>query len=496
MPDVRVRFAPSPTGFLHVGGARTALFNWLFARNHGGKFILRIEDTDEVRSTQESVGAILSGMTWLGLDWDEGPDPSGEGEKGPFGPYSQMSRQDLYRNYAHDLVSQGKAYPCFCSPQELESMRTKALLAKQNPGYDGRCRDLKDARRKELESQGRKPVIRLKTPVEGATRFEDIVRGPVTFDNALQDDFVLLKASGVPTYNFAVVVDDYLMKISHAIRGDDHLSNTPKQLLLYDALGWGDFAKGLKWAHLSMILGPDGSRLSKRHGATSVEEYRSLGYLPEALLNYLALLGWSTEDSQQLFGKDELIKKFSLERCGKSAATFDPQKVLWMNGEYIRQADPVRLAELAMPYLKEAGLSGDKKLAAQCVKLEQEKFKLLTDVPKRLDFLLSDKYAIDQAAVDKAFGKPGVPDLLKGLMEKLRNAPSFASAGLEKLFRDYAAEKAVKTSPLFHSARAATSGRMEGPSLFHYLELLGKEKTLARMESALKDAANKPRAAP
>jgi glutamyl-tRNA synthetase len=484
MSNIRVRFAPSPTGFLHIGGARTALYNWLFARKMGGTFILRIEDTDEARSTEESVNAIFNGMRWLGLDWDEGPTKGGD-----CGPYFQMERLDLYKKYADQLINDGKAYHCYCSTEELEAMRSKATAEKRSPKYDGRCRQLSDAQKKEYEAQGRKPVVRLKAPHEGVTKFEDIVRGPVSFENALLDDLVLIKASGVPTYQFAVVIDDYEMTITHVLRGDDHLSNTPRQILVYEALGWGDFVKNLKFAHFSMILGADGARLSKRHGATAVEEYQKEGFLPQAMLNYLALLGWSTEESQQIFEKDELVQKFSLERCGKSAGVFDPAKLLWMNGEYIRKTNVEDLTKLAMPFIREAGLipAGDVPeermgFIKACVALEHEKVALLKEIPGKIDFLMNDEFVLDPQAVEKILKTAGIVTLAGELKERMAALTDFSAANLEKLFRDFAAEKNMKTSPIFHAVRVMTSGRAQGPSLFHYLELLGKEKSLTRLE--------------
>jgi len=484
MQKVRLRFAPSPTGFLHIGGARTALFNWLYARKVGGTFILRIEDTDEARSTGESVDAIFRGMEWLGLTWDEGPNKGGD-----FGPYFQMQRLDLYKKYADQLIQSEAAYHCYCTPEELEAMRTRAMLAKRPPKYDGRCRSLTQTQREELEKTGKKAVVRFKTPTQGVTEFDDYVRGHVSFENALLDDFVLLKTSGVPTYQFAVVVDDYSMQITHVIRGDDHLSNTPRQILVFKALGWDDFVNNLKFAHLSMIMGPDGSRLSKRHGATSVEEYKKLGYLPEALLNYLSLLGWSTDDSQQLFEKEDLIQKFSLERCGKSAAIFDPQKLLWMNGEYIRKSKIEDLTQKSLPFLKEAGLISEEPLSddrlqfiRSCIALEQEKIKLLSDVPKLIDFLLQEDFEWDPKSVEKVLKTPGVLGLLLEIIDRFEKLPQFTATSTEQLCRDFAQEKGLKAGAIFHPVRVATSGRTQGPSLFHYLELMGKEKSIARMQ--------------
>jgi len=480
-PSIRVRFAPSPTGFLHIGGARTALFNWLFARHHQGIFILRIEDTDEVRSTDESVNGILESMKWLGLDWDEGPTPDGRGVKGDYGPYFQMQRLDKYQTACEELIKKGMAYPCYCTPEEVEKMRELALLAKRPPKYDGRCRNLTTEERGAKEREGRKKSIRFKTPHDGHTRFTDLVRGSLDFENALLEDFVIQKTSGVPTYNFACVIDDHQMSISHVIRGDDHLSNTPRQVLVYEALGW----KPPEFAHLAMILGSDGSRLSKRHGATSVTEYRDLGYLPEVLLNYLALLGWGTEDSQQIFTQQEMKEKFSLERCTKSAATFDPAKLLWMNGEYIRKTPPSKLAALAKPFFKDKNIAAvPAKTYEQAVSLELEKVKLLTDVPKLTDFLLWDDYEYREEAVSKVLRAEGAAGILDELAKRFAALGLFDLPGIETLCKALAKEKGVKNGAVFHPLRVAVSGRTEGPSLWHMVEFLGKERTLARIKRA------------
>lgn len=481
-PSIRVRFAPSPTGFLHIGGARTALFNWLFARHHGGTFILRIEDTDEVRSTEESVRGILDSMVWLGLDWDEGPSAvPGEPVKGNSGPYYQMQRLDKYQAACDQLVKEGKAYPCYCTHDEVEKMRELALLQKRPPRYDGTCRRQSVEERARKEAEGRKRSIRFSTPTQGVTRFRDLIHGDKEFENELLEDFVILKTSGVPTYNFACVVDDHAMAISHVIRGDDHLSNTPRQLLIYQALGW----KAPEFAHLAMILGSDGSRLSKRHGATSVTEYRDAGYLPEALLNYLALLGWGTEDSQQLFTQPDMIAKFDIARCGKSASTFDPAKLLWMNGEYLRAKSAHELTALAKPFFLAKDLDkipADRFEAA--VKLEHEKVKLLTDIPRLTDFLLWDEYEYRQEAVDKVLRAAGATDVLDALAKRLETLEPFTAEGIEALCKNLAKERGVKNGATFHPLRVAVSGRTEGPSLFHMVEFLGKESTLQRIERA------------
>lgn len=478
---VRVRFAPSPTGFLHIGGARTALFNWVFARHHRGTLILRIEDTDEVRSTEESLDAIIQGLRWLGLDWDEGPEVGGA-----YGPYFQMQRLGQYRSFLDQLLAKGQAYPCYCTPDELAAMRQTALLAKRPPKYDGRCRRFSAGDRSSRERAGQPSVIRFAMPTEGVTRFHDVVRGDVEFENALLDDFVLLKTSGVPTYNCAVVIDDHAMDITHVIRGDDHLSNTPRQIQLYQALGW----MPPQWAHLSMILGPDGSRLSKRHGATAVTEYQASGYLPEALVNYLALLGWSTEDSQQLFRLPELIGKFSLERCGKSPAIFDPQKLLWMNGEYIRQLPKEALARRALPFLQKAGLVKDpaedttQQLMTRAVALEQDKIKRLDEVPHLTEFFFREEVSYDPAAVDQVLKAEGADRVLEDLAQRLDAQADFSEQWAEQVCRQYAKERGIATGKVFHPLRVAVSGRTQGPSLFGLLAVLGKSRVVARLRHA------------
>ena len=475
---VRTRFAPSPTGFLHIGGARTTLYSWLFARRHGGDFILRIEDTDEVRSTDDSVVAILDSIKWLGLSWDEGP-VDGQADKGPHAPYFQMKRVHIYRKYLDQLVAEGKAYRCYCTKEELDEMRRIATLEKRPPRYDGRCRALSDAARKDLEAQGKKFSIRFKMPVEGATVVDDKIRGKVSFENKLLQDLVIWKSTDGPTYNFCCVIDDHLMELSHVIRGDEHLSNTPSQIQIYYALGWTPPA----FAHLSMILGPDGSKLSKRHGATSVLEYRDQGYLPHTMRNYLALLGWSNAESQQLFTDADLTAQFNLEGCQKSPATFDTVKLQWMNGEYIRQTPLPELVELAKPFLEKAGLVGlPGPSFEKTVALEKEKFKLLSEIPTLIEFFYKPVATTEKAA--KVLGGPGVKDVLLGLAGALKDFAPFEEKALEVRIRKFVEEKALKAGQVFHPLRAAVSGRTEGPTLFLMLEIMGKEQVLARLNDA------------
>ena len=450
---VRTRFAPSPTGFLHIGGVRTTLFNWLFARHHKGIFVLRIEDTDEVRSTEDSVTAILDSIRWLGLDWDEGPIDL-KTDRGPFGPYYQMRRLDHYNKCLKQLLDEGKAYPCYCSKEDLDAIRRLAQLEKRPPRYDGRCRNLTDKQRKDKEAAGQKASVRFMMPSGGSTIVPDLIRGNVSFDNNLQQDFVIQKTTGGPTYNFACVVDDHLMEITHVIRGDEHLSNTPSQIQIYQALGW----QPPKFAHLSMILGPDGSKLSKRHGATSVLEYKQQGFLPATLRNYLALLGWSTTDSQQLFTPEELVARFDLDGCQKSPATFDPVKLTWMNGEYIRKMPVPELIREASAFLQAAGLpTADGSPAVErAVALEHEKYKRLDEIPALIDFFYKP-VEFSPKAMDKVLRVPGAKEVLLALASELASFSPFDDKALEAKIRQFCAERGLKTGQVFHPLRAATT---------------------------------------
>ena len=482
--NIRVRFAPSPTGDLHIGGVRTALFNWLYAKKEKGTFILRIEDTDEARSTDQSTSIIIDALNWLQLNWQEGPG----NELPEYAPYYQMKRKELgiYQKYIDILIEKGFAYKCYCTPEEVEKMRQQALLSKLPPKYNGHCANLTEEEKQQKEKEGRTAVIRFKMPKEGNIEFNDIVRGHVSFENALLDDFVLMKANGVPTYNFACVVDDYLMKITHVVRGDDHISNTPRQLNIFKALGW----EMPQFAHLSMILGSDGARLSKRHGHTSVLEYRREGYLREALINYLALLGWSTSDSQQLFEHDELIEKFSLDRCNSSPATFDLTKLLWMNGEYIRKKSVDEIYDLFMDWIKftqqESIIENwDKTLLKKAIELEHEKIKLIKDIPALVEFFFKE-LEFDETAVNKVFLSEKTRDSAKiVLTETLNRLPKeelFTPESLEQFARNLAVEKEIKTGQVFHPIRVAVSGRTQGPSLFHMMEVMGKDEVLNRIQ--------------
>lgn len=481
---IRVRFAPSPTGHLHIGGLRTALFNYLFAKKEGGTFILRIEDTDEERSTQESVDAIYQGLMWAGLTWDEGPMPDG-GIKGNFPPYYQAQRADIgiYKKYIDQLLAEGKAYKCYCTPEELEDMRQKAHAEHRPPRYPGKCRNLTKEQQAELEAQGRKYVIRFKMPSEGETVFNDLIRGEVKFANRDLYDLVIQKTSGYPTYNFACVIDDHLMEMTHIIRGDDHISNTPAQIQMYRALGW----KEPIFAHLSMIHGPDGTKLSKRHGDTSVMEYKKQGFLPEAMINYLALLGWSTPDSQQLFAPGELERKFDIKGCQKSPAVFDTVKLMWMNGDYIRQLTPKELLKRAEPFIEEAGVAKgvNEDRLEQIVALEQEKYKTLREIPGLISFFFTDEVKFDEEAVNKVFKAETAKKALELMIEKYGALEDFTEHSLEQTARAAAKEAGLKAGQIFHPVRVAVSGRTNGPTLFKMLEYMGKDMVLKRMKAAL-----------
>jgi len=469
---VRVRFAPSPTGALHLGGGRTALFNWLFARHNQGKFILRIEDTDRTRSTQEALAAIFDGLEWLGLDWDEGPRAGGN-----FGPYLQTERLKIYQNYVQQLLAEGKAYYCFCSPEELAEKRKQAEARKEAPRYDGKCRKLSSEEIKKSKDSGIPCVIRFFLPAGQTTVVEDMIRGKVEFENDVLDDFVILKSDGFPTYNFAAVVDDHLMEITHVIRGDDHLSNTPRQILLYQALGWSLPA----FAHIPMILGPDKARLSKRHGATSVIDYKDQGYLPEAMLNYIAKLGWGHKD-QEIFSRQELIDLFSLEGVGKNPAIFNFEKLNWLNGHYIRSALPERIVDLCEPLLITAYGNHDLAYITKVVKLFLDRIKLIPEIVPLTEYFFKDKYPFEEKAVNKYLKDPQTPQILSTLKERLAKVEPFTREEIEKVFKALAEELKVKLGVLIHPCRAQVSGRSETPPMYDVLEVLGKEKVISRLK--------------
>ncbi len=462
MSQVILRFAPSPTGFLHIGGARTALFNWLLARNQGGRFILRIEDTDQVRSTRESIDAILEGMTWLGLDWDEGP-------------VYQTDRMAMYREHAERLLRENKAYYCYCTPEELEEKRQKALQEKRKPKYDGTCRRL------QAPVPGRTPAIRFKAPQEGKTVLRDLIKGTVEFENAEMDDLVILRSDGWPTYNFSVVVDDATMGITHVIRGDDHVNNTPRQILLYQAFGY----PLPQFAHVPMILGADKGRLSKRHGATSVMAYKDMGYLPQALVNYLVRLGWSYGD-QEVFTMGELIQKFSLENVGKSAGVFNPEKLNWLNGVYIRQEKPETLAELLLPFLERKGLKPRATdWLVEIVKTLQERSKTLVEMADMAEFYLRDDFQVDEKAERKHL-LPAIKEPLEIFLGRLESVAEVNEKSLEEMFKEIVAQRNIKLGALAQAVRVALTGKSVSPGIYEVMRILGRDEVLKRLSKAIK----------
>ncbi len=477
--NVRVRFAPSPTGYLHIGGARTALFNWLFARHHGGTFILRIEDTDRTRYQPDALDDLLSSLRWLGLDWDEGPEVGGE-----YGPYFQSQRLDIYQRYARQLVDEGHAYLCYCRPERLAQIREEQRRRKQSiGGYDRHCRTLTAAQRAEAEAEGIVPVVRLKVPLEGQTRFHDVIRGHTVVENATLDDMVLLKSDGFPTYHLANVVDDHLMGITHILRGDEWLPSVPRHVLLYQAFDWPIPV----YAHLPVILSPDGKgKLSKRHGGVAVRDFRQQGYLPEALINFLARVGWSYDDKTEYFTRQELIEKFDLSGVNKSPAAFSYKKLEAMNGHYIRRLAPDDLAERLRPFLAEAGLDLDRDTVRRLVPLVQERLKVLGDVVPLTDTLFVDELSYDPALlIGKKMTAAQSLAALQAARRIIADAPDFADETLEPPLRALADELGLKAGQLFGIIRVAVTGKKVSPPLFGTMSLIGREKVLHRLDVAL-----------
>jgi glutamyl-tRNA synthetase len=464
---VRVRFAPSPTGHLHVGGARTALFNWLFARHAGGVFLLRIEDTDRSRSTDDSIRQILEAMAWLGLSWDpEGPEDDGAHR----GYFRQTSRLDTYREHADQLLATGHAYRCYCTPPELEARRQAAQARGETFRYDGRCRDV-------APRSGVPAALRLRIPDHGATVVPDLILGDVSFDHATLDDWILVRSDGTPTYNFTVVVDDVTMKITHVIRGNDHLSNTPKQVLCYEALGYPRPA----FAHIPMILGADRARLSKRHGATSLLAYRDEGFPAEAMVNYLARLGWAHGD-QEVFTREELVRLFDIRHVGATAAIFDRAKLEWLSGHWLRALEPAELAGRWRPYLERAGVRVERDpgwLAGVGTTL-RERARTLAEMTEQARFYFEAPATYDREAAGKLLG-PAARPRLDHLVRRLRAVESWEPPALEGLFRQLAGELGVRLVDLAQPVRLLLTGRTASPPLFEVMTLLGREETLARL---------------
>ena len=510
----RVRFAPSPTGYLHVGGARTALFNWLYSRHVGGVFVLRIEDTDQERSSDEMVAGILDSLTWLGLDWDEGP-----GVGGPYGPYFQAQRFDRHRAAADRLVASGHAYFCYCSPDVLEAERALAHAEGRGWSYARTCRELSREEVDRREAEGRPRAVRFRVP-EGRTAFDDAVRGRIEFDNATLEDFVIVRSDGHPTYHLSVVVDDVEMAITDVIRGDDHISNTPKQLLIYQALG----APAPAFAHVPLILGPDRKRLSKRHGATSVGEYRDQGYLPEAMVNFLALLGWSPKGGarrqarppersgdagprergregdrgddvpraeDEIFAKDELVARFSLAGISGGNAVFNPEKLEWFNQQHLLRMPAQEILARIGPELEAAGLDVKTLDAAGRARLERvvdlvkPRARRITEIVPLVGPFVQESIARDPEAVARYLGAPDLRPHLAAWLDRVGTVEPFAAGPLEAALRQLAGERGLKAGPLIHATRVAVTGQAVSPGVFEVLELMGRERVLRRLTDVL-----------
>jgi glutamyl-tRNA synthetase len=482
MTQVRVRFAPSPTGFLHIGGVRTALFNWLFARQQNGVFVLRIEDTDQSRSTDESIQAIIEGMKWVGLDWDEGP-------------FRQTERMDLYRRHAKKLLEKGEAYWCACKAEELDARRKEAEAKGLSPKYDGRCRD-----RGHTNPTG-DAALRFKAPREGETVVDDLIKGKIVFDNNVQDDLIILRSNGYPTYNFSVVVDDAMMNITHVVRGDDHLTNTPRQVPIFRALGF----PVPQFGHLPMILGSDKARLSKRHGATSIMAYKEMGYLPDAMTNYLVRLGWSHGD-QEIFTRQELIEKFSWKNVQTSAAVFNPEKLLWVNEQYIKHSDPKQVAMLLWPHLKQAGLENTVEYKKEgvvfalqqgeptdwlvsLVVMVRERTKTLLEMVDWVRPYFGQAVTCDEEAAKK-FLTQAIAPILGKVLTRFEAFPAFSKQQWEEAFKQLVEEEGLKMGQLAQPVRVALTGRTASPGLFDVMEVLGRDRTLFRLRQGIERASH------
>jgi glutamyl-tRNA synthetase len=484
MPS-RTRYAPSPTGVPHIGNLRTALFDYLLARHDGGQFILRIEDTDRARLVPESIHGLQESLAWLGIDWDEGPDKGG-----PYGPYVQSERLPLYREAADRLLAQGDAYECWCSSERLEAVRAEQARSKQPPRYDRRCRE--DAgraeARREAEAEGRNCVVRFKTPLSGEIIVHDAIHGELTFDLATLDDFVMLKSDGFPTYHLAYIVDDAAMKITHVLRGDEWIASAPRHMLIYRALG----IEPPVIAHLPRVLGPDGAKLSKRHGATSVFEYRDQGYLPEAVFNFLGLTGWSLDDKTEIISKEEFIKHFTLDRVVKNPAIFNIEKLTWMNGVYIREMPEERLVHLLVEWLERdlppsVSRPIDRALVARIAPLIRERIKLLSEAAGYCDFFFTDDLSFSR---EDLLGKPyreRPDDAKNALLAVLEHARTveWTHDAIEQAMRELADDLATKAGDLFSLVRVAVTGKRVTPPLFESMEILGRDRCIERLQNAV-----------
>ncbi|WP_418791397.1 glutamate--tRNA ligase [Phosphitispora sp. TUW77] len=476
--SIVVRFAPSPTGPLHIGGARSALFNWLLARKHGGRMIVRIEDTDLDRSSIESEENILDSLLWLGLDWDEGIAKGGE-----HGPYRQTERLNTYTQAAGRLLDSGQAYYCYCTEEELAAEREACMAKGDLPRYLGKCRSLSEDERNRLEAEGRKKVIRFRVPDNENVIVQDLVRGNVIFESNGIGDYVIVKSDGIPTYNFAVVLDDALMKVTHVIRGEEHLSNTPRQLLLYNALG----LRAPYFAHVSLILGKDRSKMSKRHGSTSIEEYRSKGYLPEALVNFLALLGWSPVGEEEIFTLQELVEQFSLDRVAKNPAVFDIDKLNWLNGSYIRNSDVGRITDMAIPFLREAGyITGEitpdsYEWLKMIVASVQEKLEYVAQITDHVKVYFDDHVKMENEAAGAVLKELEVSEVMRAFRRKITEAEELTPESTKGLLKALTKELKLGGKKVYMPLRVALTGQTHGPELFYIIPVLGRDRVLVRL---------------
>jgi len=482
--EIRVRYAPSPTGHLHIGNARTALFNYLFARSRGGKFVIRIEDTDQKRNIEGGEQSQLKYLKWLGMDWDEGVDIGG-----PYGPYRQSERTDIYKKYYEDLLERGLAYKCYCTEEELEAEREAQLARGEMPRYSGKCRHLTKEQQEALEAEGRQPSIRFRVPEGKIYEFDDIVKDHVSFESDGIGDFVIVKKDGMPTYNFAVAIDDHLMGMTHVLRGDDHISNTPKQLMIYEAFGW----EPPKFGHMTLIVNENRKKLSKRDESIIqfIEQYEELGYLPEALFNFIALLGWSPKGEEEIFSREEFIEIFDPARLSKSPAVFDKQKLMWMNNQYMKQLELDKVVELSLPHLIKAGrvsenLSPDEEQwVRKLIALYQEQMSYGAEIVELSELFFKDKIEYNEDA-KAILSEEQVPEVLKSFLNKIRELDVFEAAEIKKTIKAVQKETGHKGKKLFMPIRVAVTGQMHGPELPNTIELLGKDKVVERIENLLR----------
>jgi nondiscriminating glutamyl-tRNA synthetase len=482
--DLRVRYAPSPTGHLHIGGARTALFDYLLARKHGGQFIIRFEDTDQTRHVESGIGSQLEGLAWLGLNWDESVDVGG-----PYGPYRQTERLDLYQPFVEQLLQSGGAYHCYCSEAELEQERAEQEARGEMPRYSGKCRNLTPAQLEQFQAEGRKPSIRFRVPENRVIAFEDRIREHVEFESNGIGDFIIVRPDGIPTYNFAVILDDHLMKINLVIRGEEHLSNTPRQIMMYEALG----LPIPEFAHLSLILNQDRKKMSKRDESIIqfIQQYKELGYLPEAVLNFIALLGWSPKGEEEIFTKEELIEQFSLDRVSKSPAVFDMDKLNWMNNHYMKKAELSRVVELSLPHLQQAGLVAQEPEAEQLewitrlVGLNQERMHYGAEIVALSELFFQEDVSYADEEAKALLAEEHVPIVLGGFLNEVAQAETFAVEQIPAMLKAVQKATGYKGKQLFMTIRVALTGQTHGPDLNMTVFLLGKEKVMSRLNKLL-----------